>query len=396
MPETFAIATAPRRDSRHWSAGTVTWDDLQTWASAPAKKKECGNYVLGTLAETTVTHPGEDEECTNLHRRKAAVVSRSAITLDVDRADLEFLERFELVWPHAALVHTTWNSMPEAPRYRMIIPTDRDMAPDEYVTAARTMMQKFGEEYFDPSTDEAERYMFKPSVQAKANYEYVVLPGDFVSVDSLLEDFEEDLSEKPIPRAGKNKRDPFELEGVIGEFNRVYEDWDLLIAEYELPYEKVDENRYHLAGARSQAGMGPVAGVAGFVYSHHANDPAFGKTCSAFDLVRLHLHGDLDEDIKPGTPVNRLPSQQAMYETAAADVRVRASQANIDFDREVEEIANDENAWKIDLGTYRAQRTGKLQDVVQAWDLIVENDPLFKTLRYNELTMAPEAMRPLP
>lgn len=31
-----------------------------------------------------------------------------------------------------------------------------------------------------------------------------------------------------------------------------------------------------------------------FVYSHHAKDPAYLKLCNAFDIVRIHKFGSLD------------------------------------------------------------------------------------------------------
>ena len=36
-----------------------------------------------------------------------------------------------------------------------------------------------------------------------------------------------------------------------------------------------------------------------FLYSHHATDPASGKLCNAFDLVRLHKFNEEDYDAKP-------------------------------------------------------------------------------------------------
>ena len=43
---------------------------------------------------------------------------------------------------------------------------------------------------------------------------------------------------------------------------------------------------------------------------------------NAFDLVRLHRFGDLDDSAAPNTPINRLPSYLAMSETATNDSRV--------------------------------------------------------------------------
>lgn len=403
-PDTvFAVVTAPKRNSLHWVPGTVTWSELLGWAESPANRKECGNYLLGTLTETTVLHnPTDTATCTDLHRNKRAVVSRSAITLDVDHATATFLLDFELTWENAALAHTTWKSTREEPRYRLILPTDREMLPDEYIAAAEHLMTQIGRDQFDPTSSQAERYMFRPSSQSAENYASLALDGPPLVVDDLLAEFDDDLSTKPMPKAHRNKRDPFSIEGVVGLFNQVYADWDLLIEEYELPYEKVDEDRYHLIGSRSQAGMGPINGTVGLVYSHHANDPAAGKTCSAFDLVRIHRFGDLDEGTKDGTPVNKLPSHQKMLELADEDERVRtlrAAGAKADFDGPIpdgalDDLLDDSNAWKI--GLRHVPKTNSIVDHGSNWALIAENDPVLKTIRYNELTMSPEATTHLP
>lgn len=395
-PETpLAIATAPKRNSLHWKLDTVTWGDVCDWVASPAAKKEAGNYLLGTLRPTTVVHdPSKPKEkCTNTHRRKDAVVSRSALSLDIDKAELDFADKVELLFPHAALIHTTFQSTPDAPRYRLLIPLDREVLPDEYIALATSVIQDLGKDQFDPGSTQPERYMFKPSAERPEWFFSLVIDGDPMPVDEVLAEFVEDLSELPIPNPSRNKRNPFEIDGVIGAFNTAYEDWDLLIETYELPYEKIDDNRYHLAGSRSEAGMGPVAGVRGFVYSHHANDPAYGKTCSAFDLVRLHKFGELDETANDQTPVNKLPSNSAMLEIASGDHRVVAALVGIDFGEDMDEEAI-KNDWRIRLRL--TPKTGSFVDCIQNWDLVVANDPVFNTLVYNELTLSPEADRDLP
>ena len=49
-----------------------------------------------------------------------------------------------------------------------------------------------------------------------------------------------------------------------------------------------------------------------------------GRLVNAFDLVRLHKYGAMDDDAKPDTPTNRLPSYDAMCEFAVADPDVSA------------------------------------------------------------------------
>lgn len=390
---TFAVCTAPKRDSFHWRPGTVTWAEICEWAENPGNKKEAGNYLLGDLAMTTVAHKGSKDSCYDVHRRKDAVVSRSAITLDVDYPDAGFADNVELTFPHAALVHTTFSSSPDELRYRLIVPTDRDMKPDEYITAAESLMQLLGVHQFDKSTTQPERYMFKPAAQRPEWYDHFVLDGAPAPVEELLASFEADLSTKPMPLPNKTKRDPFEIEGVVGAFNRAYESLDLLIETYELPYERVDDDRYHLVGAASQAGMGPVQGVAGLFYSHHSNDPAYGKTCSAFDLVRLHMFGELDENASDQTPIQKLPSHGAMLDLATTDHRVTAEIVGVDFDAEMDDDVAAPNSWRIGL---RVNRNGKVTDVIQNWDLIVENDPIFGLLYFNELSLGPEFSADVP
>lgn len=395
----FDVTTAPKRDSRHWQVGEITWGELIAWMDEPARTKACGNYVLGRFNQTTVRHAGSEDPCTNLHRTKTAVVSRDALTLDVDYPGEEF-ERLVSKQDFAYILHTTFSSTVLEPRYRLIIPLSRKVSPDEYHVAAASVMQDLGVEQFDAGSVQPERYMFRPSESKKGLFWYDVHEGPLADVDGLLEGFQADLSEIPMPRVGKNKRDPFALEGTIGAFNRAYSDFGTLIQEYDLPYEDAGADRWHLVGASAAAGMGVCA--PGLVYSHHANDPAYGQTCSAFDLARLHMFGMLDENAKEATPIHKLPSTDAMREVATQDVRVVTELVGADFaatmDATAEAIENGSPEapanWR--LGFALNSRTGKPNDDVHNWDLIVANDPAFAGLYYNELSMAIETSSDLP
>jgi predicted P-loop ATPase len=239
-----------------------------------------------------------------------------------------------------------------------------------------------------------ERYMFKPAAGEPGSYTQFTIAGPAASADQLLVDFRADLSEMPAPKVHKNKRDPFAIEGTIGAFNRAYEDLPTLVEAYDLPYVEAEAGRWQLVGASAAAGMGEVA--PGLVFSHHANDPAYGVTCSAFDLARLHLHGDLDLDAAAGTPVNRLPSQKAMLETATQDVRVVQELVGSDFTQEMAATADaiTQDNWR--LGFRLDSSTGKPKDDIVNWDLIAANDSAFSALQYNELSMSIEISADLP
>lgn len=391
------IITAPRRDSRHWKSGTITWGEIVDWLRTPATHKACGNYVLGTFSETTVRHDSKSDPCTNLHRTKLAVVSRAVITLDADTPGEGFVEAVDATG-YAGLIHTTYSSTNVQPRYRVLIPTDRSLAPDEYHAAASALIQKIGKEHFDPGSVQPERYMFKPSEPKPGTFWGRPLKGTITApAEQLLDDFNPDLTILPMPKPHRNKRDPFAIAGTIGAFNRAYEDFNDLISEYELPYESVAEDRWRLAGAVAAAGMGTMG--EGLVYSHHANDPAFGQASSAFDLARLHLYGDLDDGHEK-TPVNRKPSQLAMLETATQDIRVVKELVGEDFVADLEQTTRDvlDDApvrnWRLDFKL--DPRSGEIRDVIDNWDLIGENDPSFRGLYYNEMTLSVETDQNLP
>lgn len=395
---TFPVAYADRPKDAHWRNDTVTWDEILGWIANPARRKECGNYILATLERTEKVHAGATEPCTDIHRDNRSVSRRSPVlALDIDAPDDGFDVVVEVTLSdHTYAMHTTHSSTPAEPRYRLLVPTDRDMAPDEYVAATEAMAARLGKEQFDSGSFQAARFMYKPACKKPEWYESWVNEGEPVSVDELLAEYDRDLSDLPMPKPGKNKRDPFAIAGPIGAFNRVYENLDELIEAYDLPYEKIADDRYSLRGTSSEAGFGPVSGAAGLFYSHHAGDPAYGVTCSAFDLVRLHWFGTEDESAKDGTPINKLPSYEAMLDQATRDPKVVeemfGQQIQNDFasveDEDAEDHSDPEDVtWR---SQFRLTRQGKFMDVVQNWDLILANDPVFGMLYFNMLTMSPE------
>ena len=387
----LALVTAPKRNSRHWKQAAVTWEEVLSWPAHAGTEKEAGSYIFGTLQETTEQHPAA---CTALHRNNRAVVSRSALTLDIDHPEPGFIDDLVVLADFAFLAHATFSSTPDAPRYRIIVPLSREVTPDEYTEAARAFATRYGADQFDPSCFRPAQYMFRPASPTGA-VESWAGAGAPIDADALLEGFVEDLSQLAVPALSRSKRDPFEIDGVVGAFNRAYnDDWQLLIDTYELPYEP-DGDRWHLAGARSVAGMGPMA--PGLVYSHHSNDPAFGVACTAFDLVRLHRYGELDGDTPNQTPVNRRKSYAAMLDDASIDPRVTAEIVGVDFAPVLDDDPDTgppPDAWK--MGLRLRPRTGEFLDCVHNWDLVSENDPVFALLYYNDMTMSVEISGDLP
>ena len=128
---------------------------------------------------------------------------------------------------------------------------------------------------------------------------------------------------KQKDRLLKKQEDPTTKKGVIGAFCRCY-DIHTAIAEF-LPdvYVKCSaDDRYTYAIGSTASGL-VVYEDGKFAYSNHATDPAGGQLCNAFDLVRIHKYGSLDDDAKQGTPTSKLPSYIAMQELASNNTAVR-------------------------------------------------------------------------
>lgn len=382
--EHLDLSWAPTADSNHWKAIQVSWDELRDWARKPASRKDCGGVVFGKLRGTV--------------RRNAEVLYRVAIALDADKAYPTLPQRAEEL-RIMGLLHTTWSHAPDQHRWRLIFPTDRQMTPGEYEIAAESLAQLLGSEQFDRASFRPAQFMWKPSDPGKGWYQWKELKGEPVSVDWLIGQYDVDAAEQrftgPDMRQRAKKRDPFSLPGVVGLFNRVYQDLDELIEAYSLPYVKEAEGRYRYEGASHVAGMGPVRDLPGVWYSHHASDEAFGQACTAFDLVRIHCFGDWDNAAKPNTPVNRRPSYHRAMEAVANDPRVKEEQfseaqtvftkAN-DLDPALDEVANNSDDWRLGL---QISKSGMVLPTVDNWDLVRANDPVFKSLAWNEMLNAP-------
>lgn len=195
------VATAHRKDSKHWTPETISWDSVLDSTENPADRKECGNWLFGTLRGT--------------RRTKDTIASRSALQLDADHAEPALWDAVAALGV-AALAHTTYSSKPGALRMRVIIPLNRDVTPDEYRHIARVVMHRLGWRYWDPSSDQPERYMFRPAAP----------PGELLGAESYsgpMLDTDELLAERlpaaePAPRqsgAGAQGPDPVSAERYV-------------------------------------------------------------------------------------------------------------------------------------------------------------------------------------
>ena len=102
---------------------------------------------------------------------------------------------------------------------------------------------------------------------------------------------------------------------MVGAFCQTYDVTEAIAQFIPDAYIPCGEGRYTYSEGSTMGGAVLYDG-GNFLYSHHATDPASGKLCNAFDLVRLHKFNEEDYDAKPETPVTQLPSFKAMCEFA--------------------------------------------------------------------------------
>lgn len=408
------IATGRSRYEKEWKNKTMPWSALlsrlaksmetpETHAEymkmnkeQQDKIKDIGGFVGGHLKDG--------------RRKTGYVVARQLLTLDLDFPPAEFWDDIvnNLEIDSALAVYSTHKHTAAKPRYRLIMPLDREVTPDEYEAIARKIAEKIGIDYFDDSTFQPTRLMYWPShsVDVEPFFQYYDAP--FLAADSILAEYPDwtDTSYWPESSrmAGIRKRqadkqgDPLAKKGIVGAFCRTYTITQA-IAKFlpDVYTQTAKEDRYTYAAGSTAAGLVVYDGDV-FAYSNHSTDPAGGQLCNAFDLVRLHKFGHLDDghEDKSGRDA---PSYKAMATFASEDQSVSLTLANdtraravLDFETDLPEDDTDDS-WKAKL--VRGEN-GDVKPLITNAVLILENEPALQGIRYNELSNGIEVKGKLP
>ena len=330
----LTISVGASRKATRWKQTRTSWSALVKKLGAPVRGEESHAAYMRmskTRQDELKDVGGFVGGALDKGRRKAAcVLGRDLVTLDLDAIEKggtgDVLAAVSVLGC-ASCVYSTRKHEPDRPRLRVVIPLDRTANAEEYEPIARRLGDWLGMTRCDPTTFQAVRMMYWPSASCDSEFVYDSNEGPFLAVDEVLGTYRNwrDIAQWPgleperAPRAGAKQEDPEQKPGLVGAFCRVY---DIPRAMNELlpgVYEPVDNDpdRFTYTGGSTSGGAVVYEGK--WLYSHHATDPAGGKLCNAFDLVRLHRFGDLDENTEPDTPNNRLPSYAAMCEFALND-----------------------------------------------------------------------------
>lgn len=382
------IAVGESRRSTQWKNKEVLWSQLAERLSIPTKTpetvdeyrgfakskrdeiKDVGGFVGGSLKGG---------------RRKAeAIMQRRLLTLDLDDVprDADPWDTAVLVLGCAAVLYSTHSHRPEAPRLRLVMPLSRPVSPEEYSAIARKVAQDIGIDMCDDTTYEPHRLMYWPSASINAEYRYEIEDGPWLNADEQLARYVDwhDPSEWPISsrraealhRLASHQESPLEKNGIVGAFCRVYDIHDAI--EHFLPdtYEKYDDNRYTYKGGSTSGGL-VLYDNGVFAYSHHGTDPASGKLCNAFDLVRIHLYGNLDDDTSPGTPSHKMPSFMKLQDEAMQIPEVREELAKANFERLKDRFDDPDEDYDW-VGQLTCNKNGKFDNTINNVQLIMEHD----------------------
>lgn len=392
------------------SRRATRWPVQELWLSELYQKLEIPARSAETQAEYLALPKRRQDELKDVGgfvggvlqngvRKAGAAVSRDVITLDMDHIPAgetnEVLRRLDALGCGYA-VYSTRKHNPGAPRLRAVVPGDRAMTADEYEPAARKLAQLIDPSLgmFDRTTFEAIRLMYWPSCCAGSEYIFQYADKPWLSVDGMLALYEDwhnvrlwpqcpDTTSRLPARTGARQEDPTTKSGVIGAFCRTYDVYAVMDKFLPGIYTPTDmPDRYTYAGG-STSGGAVVYGQGQFLYSHHATDPAGGQLVNAFDLVRLHRFAGQDDDVAPGTPVNKLPSFVAMRRLAIADESVaalldaeRCAEAVAAFNAAPGEASPEAANWMKALK--RNPNTGRLDSTVDNVLHILGNDPQLK------------------
>lgn len=381
------IAYGSSRQARKWVNKTIAFDDLKkrlkVTIRTPESSEEYAKMSKGQR-EAAKDHGGFVAGSLAGGRRKVeAVESRSMVALDGDKITKDFLDSYEAVCSYASALYTTHSSTEEAPRVRLIFPMARDTTAEEFVAVARYLAQSFGIDYFDECSYKPNQLMYWPSTPQNGVFVYKETDGPWLDPDVILSAHPEWTDPTRLPTSSRESKantvsrqkvqDPLTKEGAVGLFNRVYYPVTKAIEAF-LPdiYEPTsNENRWHLIEASSMPGVEIIDDK--FVYSHHAKDAAYLKLCNAFDIVRTHRFGDMDEKASFKAMCD-FAMQQDEVKLAAANERL--AEAESDF------TDSEDDEWKKKLSRNKA---GLLENSLHNIRLIMENDAYMKNIRFNEL-----------
>lgn len=402
----FTIAIGNSRKDKVWKHQEFTWEAFtkrvsQTYRTSESVAeyrllsklkqdaiKDIGGFVGGRLKEGK--------------RKNGYVEYRSMLTLDMDDALKDIWEQIELFYDFTCCIYSTHKHTSEHPRLRLVIPLARTVIADEYSAIGRMVAKDIGIDQFDDTTYEPVRLMYWPSTSCDGVFLFKQQKGSLLDPDKVLARYENwrDSSTWPVSsrqtivvkKHVSKQSDPLEKEGIIGTFCRTYSIQDAIekfLGDVYKP--SVVPDRYDYLAGESTAGV--VIYDDKFAYSHHATDPASGKLCNAFDLVRIHHFRDLDMEAPEGMVPSKLPSYKAMVEFCTKDDVVKGQVVRERIGQVQEEFETIDDKWQEKL---TVSKSGQVVNNLKNLILILQHDEHLKHIVFNQFSDGMEIIGEVP
>ena len=403
------VALGNSRKTKSWKNRPMQWSELLDRMSKTVRTTE-------TVAEYKAMSREQQSErkdqggfvggyCNDGSR--SSVRFRSVLCLDADYADHDLWSDWCMFYGNAGAVYSTHKHTPDKPRLRLVVPLSRDVNPEEYQAIGRRVANTLGIDKFDDTSYQPQRVMYWPSTSKDGQFVFEYLDAPMLNPDEVLSTYHNwrDVSSWPmssrvahiVKSSTSKQKDPLEKGGIVGAFCRAYYPIQTAIEQFIPTYVPSDDpGRYTYTEGSTAAGV--IIYDDKFTYSHHATDPASGVLCNAWELVRLHMFGELDANIDPDTQATSRPSYRAMAKMATEDKKVsaqivadRVEEASLDFAEEIEANGTD---WKQQL---KITEKGALAQTIENAVIILRNDPQLKDcLAYNEMDHNIVTLKSLP
>lgn len=391
------IAVANSRMAKKWKNKEISWEDFVKKCSATITTTEsCSEYRKMTKAnQDTIKDVGGFVAgvLKEGNRKNGYVEARTMVTLDLDHATVGIWDQITMFFDFKCLMYSTHKHMPDNPRVRLIIPLSREVSAEEFVPISRMIAKDVGIEMVDDTCHEPTRLMYWPSTSSDGEFLFEQQDGPMLNPDDVLARYKDwrDTSEWPmssrqteiVKRTIAKQADPLEKEGMVGAFCRTY-DIHQTIEKFlpDIYKSSAMEGRYDYIPADSSAGV--VTYDAKFAYSHHATDPASGHLMNAFDIVRIHKFGYLDDKAKPDTAPSKLPSFKAMVDMALKDDNIKitlAKEREKSIAREFDDDGESDVNWQTRL---ELNKDGGIAESLTNFVEILRYDPHLQDISYNE------------
>lgn len=342
------------------------------------KIKDVGGYFGGYLK--------------NGRRQPENVETRQLLYLDIDYGHLEFWDDFLLSYDNAAVLHSTKKHTNKHPRYRLVMPLNRQVKVDEYEAIARYVAGSIDIELFDNSTFQSNRFMYWPSVCSDSEFVLQIQDGAWLNADSILASYKnwQDTNEWPKSKANSEafkstlskQEDPLSKSGIVGVFCRTYTITEAIEEFLSDIYVPSINGRYTYT--KGSTGGGAVIYDDKFLFSHHSTDPCSNRLSNAFDLVRIHKFGHLDSGTQKEKNDPSAKSYKLMEAFCTKDAKTKITIANeklaearFEFaDADIKEAAKEPDlAWTAEL---EANYRGVYENSANNINTILKHDEYLK------------------